>query len=71
MVAEALNPQESSRSLRRSKTASSTETLTPEEEFLNDIRAGLRELQEGEALFDSRQRLKELRKQSEHGSDPS
>lgn len=71
MAAEALNPQESTRSLRRTETASSTETLTPEEEFLDDIREGLRELQEGEALFDSRQRLKELRKQSEHGSDPS
>jgi len=44
---------------------------TAEEEFLDDIREGLRELQEGEALFDSRQRLKELRTQFEHGTDPS
>ena len=71
MAEEALNPQESTRTLPRTKTASSTQTLTPEEEFLDDIREGLCELQEGEALFDSRQRLKELRKQCEHGSDPS
>ena len=71
MAEEALNPQVSTRSLSRTETSRSPETLTPEEEFLDDIREGLRELQEGEALFDSRQRLKELRKQCEHGSDPS
>ena len=71
MAAETPNTQESTRSLRRTEVASSLETLTPEEQFLDDIREGLRELQEGEALFDSRQRLKELRKQCEHRSDPS
>ncbi|MCY3979202.1 MAG: hypothetical protein OXG23_13970 [Chloroflexi bacterium] len=57
--------------MRRDELLPAAPQRTSEEEFLDDIREGLRELQEGEALFDSRQRLKELRKQFEHESDPS
>ncbi len=63
-------PQSQQKVMGRDEKMPSSPPRTAEEEFLDDIREGLRELQEGEALFDSRQRLKELRKQCEHGSDP-
>ena len=63
-------PQRPQPAVRREENLPPTPPRTSEEEFLDDIREGLRELQEGEAVFDSRQRLKELRKQFEHESDP-
>ena len=63
-------PQRQQPAIRRDEKLPANPPHNAEEEFLDDIRDGLRELQEGEALFDSRQRLKELRKQFEHGSDP-
>jgi len=71
MAMKAPAPQRPQPAMRRDEKLPATPPRTAEEEFLDDIREGLRELQEGEALFDSRQRLKELRKQFEHGSDSS
>ncbi len=68
MAAEAVNPQGSSRSLRRAKVSRSPETLTPEEAFLDDIRVSLQEIEAGHVL-DSKQRVRELRAQLKHAKD--
>ena len=68
MSAEAVNPQGSTRSLRRTKISRSAETLTPEEAFLDDIRVSLQEIEAGHVL-DSRQRIRELRAQLKDAKD--
>ncbi len=68
MAAEALDPQESTRSLRRTKISCSPESLTPEEAFLDDIRVSLQEI-EADAVVDSRQRIRELRAQLKDAKD--
>ena len=63
-------PQRQQPTTRRDEKLQATQPRTAEEEFFDDIRDGLRELQAGAAMFDSRERLEELRKQFDHGSDP-
>lgn len=68
MAAEALTPQESTRSLGRTKTSRSVQALTPEEAFLDDIRVSLQEIEAGDVV-DSRQRICELRAQLKDAKD--
>ncbi len=60
MVAKVVNSPGATRSLRRTKTSRSPETLTPDEAFLDDIRVSMQEIDAGDVL-DSRQRIRELR----------
>lgn len=68
MAAKAVNPQGSTRSLRRTTASRSPETLTPEEVFLDDIRVSLQEIESGHVL-DSRQRIRALRAQLKDAKD--
>jgi len=63
MATEAVKTAESSRSLTRS-----SESLTPEETFLDDIRVSLQEIKAGHVL-DSKLRIRELRAQLKYAKD--
>ena len=68
MAAEAANPQGSSHPISRTRLSRSSENLTPEEAFLDDIRASLQEIEAGRVM-DSKQRIRELRTQLKNAKD--